>query len=107
MGTFRRNDQVIVIAGDDRGKSGRLLKVFRDKDRVIVERVNFVKRHTRAKSAGQQGGIIEREAPMHVSNVMHLCGKCQTGVRITVKETADGKRERFCKRCGELIPRVM
>ncbi len=107
MGTFRRNDQVIVIAGDDRGKSGRLLKVFRDKDRVIVERVNFVKRHTRARSAGQQGGVIEREAPMHVSNVMHLCAKCQMGVRITVKKTAEGKRERFCKRCGELIPRVL
>ncbi len=107
MSTFRRNDQVIVIAGDDRGKSGRLLKVFRAENRVIVERVNFVKRHTRARSAGQQGGVIEREAPIHVSNVMHLCQKCQTGVRVTVKAAADGKRERFCKRCGELIPRVI
>jgi len=107
MSTFRKNDQVIVIAGDDRGKSGRLLKVFRDKDRVIVERVNFVKRHTRARAAGQQGGVIEREAPMHVSNVMHLCAKCQMGVRITMKKTNDGKRERFCKRCGELVPRVL
>jgi large subunit ribosomal protein L24 len=66
-----------------------------------------VKRHTRARSAGQQGGVIEREAAMHVSNVMHLCAKCQTGVRITVKAVAGGKRERFCKRCGELIPRVI
>jgi large subunit ribosomal protein L24 len=107
MGTFRRNDQVIVIAGDDKGKSGRLLKVFRAEERVIVERVNFVKRHTRARSAGQQGGVIEREAPIHVSNVMHLCAKCQTGVRITIKAAADGTRERYCKRCGELIPRVI
>ena len=76
--TFRKNDQVIVIAGDDKGKSGRLLMVIRDKNRVIVEKVNFMKRHTRARSAGQQGGVIEREAPMHVSNVMHLCSKCQT-----------------------------
>jgi large subunit ribosomal protein L24 len=105
--TFRKNDQVIVISGDDRGKSGRLLKVIRDKNRVIVEKVNFMKRHTRAKSAGQQGGVIEREAPIHVSNVMHLCAKCKTGVRITVKASADGKRERFCGRCGELIPRVI
>jgi len=105
--TFRKNDQVIVIAGDDKGKSGRLLMVIRDKNRVIVEKVNFMKRHTRARSAGQQGGVIEREAPMHVSNVMHLCPKCQTGVRVTVKPGADGKRERFCGRCGELIPRVI
>ena len=107
LGTFRRNDQVVVISGDDKGKSGRLLKVFRDKDRVIVERVNFVKRHTRARSAQQQGGVIEREAPIHVSNVMHLCPKCQTGVRVTVKAATGGARERYCKRCGELIPRVI
>jgi large subunit ribosomal protein L24 len=107
MASFRRNDQVIVIAGDDRGKTGRLLKVFRDAERVIVERVNFIKRHTRARSAQQQGGVIEREAPLHVSNVMHFCAKCQMGVRMTVKATADGKRERYCKRCGELIPRVI
>lgn len=106
MSTFRKNDQVIVIAGDDRGKSGRLLKVFRGEERVIVERVNFVKRHTRARSAQQQGGVIEREAPIHVSNVMHFCAKCQAGVRATVKKAADGSRERYCARCGELIPRV-
>ena len=106
MGTFRRNDQVIVIAGDDRGKQGRLLKVVRATNRVIVEKVNFMKRHTRARGAGQQGGVIEREAPIHVSNVMHFCAKCQMGVRVTVKASADGKRERYCGRCGELIPRV-
>jgi large subunit ribosomal protein L24 len=106
MSTFRRNDQVIVIAGDDRGKSGRLLKVIRATNRVIVEKVNFMKRHTRARSAGQQGGVVEREAPIHVSNVMHFCAKCQAGVRITMKASSDGKRERYCARCGELIPRV-
>jgi len=104
--TFRKNDQVIVIAGDDKGKSGRLLKVIRDKNRVIVEKVNFMKRHTRARAAGQQGGVIEREAPVHMSNVMHFCAKCQAGVRITTKVSSDGKRERYCARCGELIPRV-
>ena len=75
MPNFRRNDQVVVIAGDDRGKSGKILKV-------------------------------EREAPVQMSNVMHLCGKCQTGVRVTVKPGPDGKRERYCARCGESIPRV-
>lgn len=106
MPNFRKNDQVVVIAGDDRGKSGKILKVDRAKNRVIVEKVNFVKRHTKAKGAGRQGGILEREAPVTMSNVMHLCAKCHTGVRVTVKVGSDGKRERYCGRCGESIPRV-
>ena len=106
MKHFRRNDQVIVISGDDRGKSGKILKVMKDVDRVIVEKVNFVKRHTKARGTGRQGGILEREAPVQMSNVMHLCAKCHTGVRVTVKAGADGKRERYCGRCGESIPRV-
>ena len=103
--SFRKNDQVMVISGDDRGKSGRILKVLRDKNRVIVEKVNFVKRHTKARGQSRQGGILEREAAIHVSNVMHLCPKCGTGVRVTVRAGSDGKRERFCGRCGETIPR--
>jgi large subunit ribosomal protein L24 len=97
---------VVVIAGDDRGKSGKVLKVLIDEDRLIVEKVNFVKRHTKPRGQKAQGGILEREAPVHISNVMHLCPKCQMGVRVTMKRTADGKRERYCARCGETIPRV-
>jgi len=107
MSNFRKNDQVMVIAGDDRGKTGRVLKVIREKNRLIVEKVNFVKRHTKPRGTGRQGGILEKEAPVHVSNVMHLCPKCQTGVRVTVKPASDGKRERYCSRCGETIPRVI
>jgi len=103
---FARNDQVVVIAGDDRGKSGRVLKVLIDEDRLIVEKVNFIKRHTKPRGQKVQGGILEREAPVHISNVMHLCPKCQMGVRVTMKRTSDGKRERYCARCGETIPRV-
>ena len=106
MPHFRRNDQVIVIAGDDRGKSGRILKIMRGEDRLIVEKVNFVKRHTKPRSQTRQGGILEKEAPVHFSNVMHLCPKEQIGVRVTVKKASDGKRERYCARCGETIPRV-
>jgi large subunit ribosomal protein L24 len=106
MSNFRRNDQVIVIAGDDRGKTGRILKVLRENSRLIVEKINFVKRHTKPRGQSRQGGILEKEAPVHVSNVMHLCPKCQVGVRVTVKDAADGKRERYCVRCGEMIPRV-
>lgn len=102
---FRKNDQVVVISGDDRGKTGRVLKVLREKNRLIVEKVNFVKRHTKPRGAGRQGGILEKEAPLHISNVMHLCPKCQTGVRVTMKPASDGKRERYCSRCGETIPR--
>ena len=106
MSHFTRNDQVIVIAGDDRGKTGRVLKVLREEKRLIVEKVNFVKRHTKPRGQRVQGGILEKEAPIHVSNVMHLCPKCQTGVRITMRPASDGRRERYCSRCGETIPRV-
>ncbi len=106
MSHFARNDQVVVIAGDDRGKTGRVLKVLLDSGRLIVEKVNFVKRHTKPRSQKIQGGILEREAPIHLSNVMHLCPKCQMGVRVTMKRGQDGKRERYCSRCGEAIPRV-
>ena len=104
--SFTKNDQVVVISGDDRGKTGKVLKVLLDKNRVIVEKVNFIKRHTKPRGQKSQGGILEREAPIHVSNVMHLCPKCQTGVRVTVKRGDDGKRERYCARCGEAIARV-
>jgi len=106
MPHFAKNDQVIVIAGDDRGKSGRVLKVLRAESRLIVEKVNFVKRHTKPRGQRVQGGILEKEAPLNISNVMHLCPKCQVGVRITMKRASDGKRERYCARCGETIPRV-
>jgi large subunit ribosomal protein L24 len=101
-----KGDTVMVIAGDDRGKTGKILKVLPDTRRVIVEKVNFVKRHTKPRGQRVQGGILEKEAPVHISNVMHLCPKCQTGVRITMKPASDGRRERYCSRCGETIPRV-
>jgi large subunit ribosomal protein L24 len=106
MAHFARNDQVVVIAGDDRGKTGKVLKVLIDKHRLIVEKVNFIKRHTKPRGQKAQGGILEREAPIHESNVMHLCPKCQIGVRVSVRRGADGKRERYCARCGEAISRV-
>ena len=106
MPHFAKNDQVIVIAGDDRGKTGRVLKILRAESRLIVEKVNFVKRHTKPRGQRVQGGILEKEAPLNISNVMHLCPKCQVGVRITLKRASDGKRERYCARCGETIPRV-
>jgi len=105
-----KNDTVIVIAGDYRyrGKTGKVLKVFPETQRIIVEKVKFVKRHTRAMlQQGQQGGILEKEAPIHVSNVMLVCPKCGKPTRVGITKLADGSRERICKKCKEMVPRVL
>ena len=100
---IRKGDSVQVIAGDDRGKVGRVLAVDEAKMRVIVEKVNFVKRHTKARKAGVQSGILEREAPIHISNVMLYDAKSQRGTRVGVRELPDGTRERVSKVSGETI----
>ena len=100
---IRRGDMVMVIAGDDKGRTGRVLSVDAVKNRVVVEKVNFVKRHTKAKRQGVQGGILEREAPLHVSNVMLYDDKAGRGVRTGVRVLPDGTRERVSKATGETI----
>ncbi len=102
----KKGDLVQVLSGKDRGKQGRVIEARPDERRVLVENLNVVKRHTKPRGQKAQGGILEREAPIHVSNVMHLCPKCQMGVRVTMKRGQDGKRERYCARCGEAIARV-
>lgn len=104
----RKNDEVLVIAGNYRGKRGRVLKVFPDRNRIIVEGVNFIKRHTRPTQKNPQGGIVEKEAPIHVSNVMVICPKCNTPTRVGYDFFGeDGKparrKSRVCKSCGEMI----
>ena len=100
-----KNDTVMVIAGEDKGKTGKVLKVFPDTQRVIIEKVNFVKRHTRATQRSTQGGIHEKEAPIHVSNVQIVCPKCGKAVRLGSRGLEDGTRERFCRSCDEAVPR--
>ncbi len=100
---IRKGDTVMVIAGDDKGKTGRVLSVDSEKQRVIVEKVNFVKRHTKPRTQGQQGGILEKEAPVHVSNVMLFDPKAGRGVRVGVRRTKDGKRERVSRATGEPV----
>jgi len=100
-----KNDTVLILSGDDRGKRGRVLKVNPEKGQVIVEKINFVKRHTRAKRQGVQGGILEKEAPVRVSTVQVICPKCDRGTRVGIQILADGARERVCKHCGEILPR--
>lgn len=101
----RKNDLVQVIAGKEKGKSGKVLKVLLQKNRVVVEKVNFVKRHSRPTGKTRQGGIIQKEAPIHISNVLLLCSKCNRGVRMGKRILEDGKKALVCKKCGELIER--
>jgi large subunit ribosomal protein L24 len=102
---IRRADQVIVISGDDKGKKGRVLAVYPDTQRVVVEGVNFVKRHTRA-TVGQQSGIVEREASIHVSNVMLIDPSDGQPSRVGHHVLSDGKRQRVARRSGEAIPEI-
>lgn len=103
---IRKNDMVMVIAGNARGKTGKVLKVFPEKERVIVEGVNIIKRHTRPSQRNPQGGIIQKEAPIHVSNVMLLDPKTNEPTRVGTKVIVDpttGKksRARVAKVSGE------
>jgi large subunit ribosomal protein L24 len=96
----KKNDTVVVISGKDKSKSGKVVSIVPKKDGVIVEGINMVKRHTKARGS-EQGGIVEKEAPLHISNVMLLCGKCKKPVRSKVTVLEDGKKARCCVKCGE------
>ncbi len=99
-----KDDTVVVLAGKNRGKMGRVLRVLPDKDKVIVEHVNMIKRHTRAIPAkGVKGGIIEKEGPIHVSNVMVVDTTTGKPTRVGHKILADGKKVRIARRSGEMI----
>lgn len=100
---IKKDDQVKVIAGKEKGKTGRVMRVIGKKNQLLVEKVNLVKRHTRPSSQHRQGGIIEKESPIHISNVMIICTKCSTAVKIGRKTLEDGAKVRCCKKCGEVI----
>ena len=100
---IRKNDSVMVIAGKERGKTGKVLRVFKDKDTVVVERLNIVKRHTKPRGPQQSGGIVEKEAAIHASNVMIMCDKCNAPARIGHKILTDGKKIRICRNCKEAL----
>jgi large subunit ribosomal protein L24 len=99
---IKKNDTVIVTAGKNKGKTGKVLRINRKTDRVIVEKVNMIKRHVKP-SQKTKGGIMERESPIHVSNVMIYCEKCGKPVRVGTKVLEDGKKTRFCRRCDEVL----
>jgi len=102
---IRKGDMVQVISGDDRGKTGRVLSVDSEKMRVVVEKVNFVKRHTKARRQGVQGGILEKEAPLHISNVQLFDAKAGRGTRVGMRLLPDGTHERVSRASGETLPK--
>ena len=101
---IKKGDRVIVVSGRDRGKQGEVLRVERKEDRLIVQGVNMIKRHSRP-SAGHPGGIIDKEAPIHISNVAHVDPSSNRPSRIGYRFLEDGRKVRFAKRSGELIDR--
>lgn len=100
---IRHNDTVEVLSGEDQGKRGRVLAVFPDRGRAIVEGVNFIKRHTKPNRTSPQGGIVEKEASVHLSNLMLVCPKCNDRTVFRAGATEGGKRVRLCRSCGEHI----
>ena len=103
----RKGDTVIVISGDEKGKKGKVLKVFPQKNRLIIEKVNFIKRHLRkGHPQAPQGGIIEKEAPVNSSKIMLFCLKCNNPTKIGHKELSDGRNVRVCKKCNEIVDKV-
>ena len=104
----KKGDTVLVNSGDDRGKMGKVLKTLKEKKRVIVEGVNFIKRHTRPTSRNQKGGILEKEGSIALSNVMIYCPKCSSSTKVNYKILKNESGEklnkvRICKKCGEVI----
>jgi large subunit ribosomal protein L24 len=102
---LKKEDTVLVIAGKEKGKRGRVLSVIPKSDGVLVERVNMIKKHMKPSKQYQQGGIIEKEAPLHRAKVMLICPKCDKPTRVGNKVLTDGRKLRECKKCGEVVDR--
>ncbi len=100
---IRKNDTVLVIAGKDRGKKGKVRFAYPEEQRILVEGINFIKKHTRARKQVRQAGIIEQEAPINVSDVMLLCSRCNHPARVGYHFLEDGRKVRICRSCGEVI----
>ena len=101
---LRKNDQVVVTTGKDRGKRGRILKLLRDKNRLVVEGVNFISRHTKPNPQKNiKGGVVKREASLHASNVQLICPECGAQTRVGHRLLGDGRKVRFCRKCQGVV----
>jgi len=103
MNRIRKNDQVVVLAGRDRGKQGKVLEVQPDQDRALVEGINQVKHYTRRTQQNQQGGIIAQPAPIYLAKLALWCPRCGRGVRVGFTTLQDGSKVRTCRRCHETL----
>jgi len=102
---IKKNDTVMVIAGRERGKTGKVLRVISAKERALIERLNLVKRHQKPRGPQSPSGIVEKEAPIHLSNLMIMCDKCNAPVRMGKRLLEDGRSVRVCRRCGDQLDR--
>jgi large subunit ribosomal protein L24 len=102
-GHIHKDDFVEVITGKDKGKRGKVLRVHTDEGRIVVEKIHMIKRHMRPSRLTQQGGIIEREGKIHLSNVMLVCTRCDLPVRVGKKFLENGEKVRVCRRCGDAV----
>ncbi len=100
---IRKNDTVLVIAGKDKGKKGKVRFAYPKDGRLLVEGINMIKKHARAVKGARQAGIIEREEPINIANVMLLCSKCNHPTRVGFRFLGDGKKVRVCRRCSEVV----
>ncbi|MGD2269637.1 MAG: 50S ribosomal protein L24 [Desulfobacterales bacterium] len=100
---LKKDDKVKIIAGKDKGKIGKVLNVDRRKNKILVESINMMKRHTKPTAKAKQGGIVESEAPLSWSNVLLMCSKCVQPTRIKMQRLEDGKKVRACSKCNEII----
>ena len=100
---IKKDDKVILLAGKDGGKIGTVMKVDMKKSRVIIEKINMIKKHSKPSQSNPQGGIIEKEASVHISNVMIVCNKCAEPTRIGKRILEDGSKKRICKKCAEIM----
>ncbi|MDD4635222.1 MAG: 50S ribosomal protein L24 [Dehalococcoidales bacterium] len=100
---IKKNDTVLVTASKDKGKKGKVRQVITRDGQLMVDGINMVKKHARPTKQARQAGIIERESPMDISNVMYLCDKCHKPVRLGYRKLDDGKKVRYCKSCKEVV----
>jgi large subunit ribosomal protein L24 len=103
LARVKKNDTVMVITGKERGKIGKVLRVLPAENRAVVERLNIVKRHIKPRGPQNPGGIVEKEAPLHLSNLMPMCERCNAPVRVGIRILQDGSKARECRRCKELL----
>lgn len=103
---LKKDDIVEIIAGREKGKKGKILTLFPNEGRLTVEKLNMLKRHTKPSAQNKQGGIVEKESRLSISNVMLVCDKCGKGVRVKRKKLEDGKRVRVCVKCGEVMDKM-